>query len=179
MNKLLAIALVSIGFATAVPATLAQTGGPAADAGRGQAAQRHFERRPAMKLSERVEAKLAYTRTALKITAGQQAQWDAYANVQRKQAAAMEQRFQERHAQMMAQGKGAEHKRPTAVERHQFQRDRMVAATQRIDELLAVEKPLYAALTPEQQRVADEVLKAGDRRHGGGGHHHGGHFGRA
>ena len=178
MNKLLATALVSIGLATAVPATLAQTAGAAADGGRGQSAQRQFERSPAMTLSERVEARLAYMRTALKITAGQQAQWDAYANVQRKHAAAMEKRFQERRAQM-AQGKGTERKRPTAVERHQFQRDRMVAATQRLDELLTVEKPLYAALTPDQQRVADEVLKAGGRRHGGGGHHRGGRFGRA
>ena len=125
-----------------------------------------------------VEARLAYVHTALTITSAQQSQWDAYAGVLRKQAAVMDKRMQERHAQM-AQAQGAERKRPTAVERHQFQRDRMVAATQQLDQLLAVEKPLYAALSPEQQRVADDVLKAGGRRHGGAGHHRGGRFGRA
>ena len=178
MNKLLATTLVSIGLVSAVPAALAQTAGPAADTGRGQFAQRQFDRRPSMTLSERVEARLAFIRTALKITVAQQPQFDAYSGVRRQQAAAMDKRFQERRAQM-AQGQGAERKRLTAVERHQFQRDRMVAATQRLDELLVVEKPLYAALTPDQQRVADEVLGAGGRRHGGGGHHRGGRFGRA
>jgi protein CpxP len=177
MNKLLATTLVSIGLAAAVPATLAQTAGPAADAGKSQAAQRQFERRPAMTPSERVEARLAYMRTALKITAAQQAQWDAYANVQRKHAAAMEKRFQERRAQMGQ--RPADGKRPTAVEQHQRQRDRMVTATQRLDELLAVEKPLYATLSPDQQRVADEVL--GGRGGARGGHRrfaHRGEFGR-
>jgi hypothetical protein len=128
-----------------------------------------------MTLGERVEARLAYTRTALKITAGQQSQWDAYANVRRKQAATMEKTFQERRAQMAQRAEG---KRPTAVERHEFARTRMATGVQRIDELLAVEKPLYAALTPEQQRVADEVLTdRGGHRHGG--HHGGGRHGRA
>ena len=166
MNKLLAATFVSIGLASAVPAALAQTTGPAADAGRGQSAQRQFDKRPAMTPSERVEARLAYIRTALKITAAQQPQFDAYASVQRKHAAAMDKRFQERRAQM-AQGQAGERKHPTAVEQHQFQRDRMVVATQRLDELLAVEKPLYAALTPEQQRVADEVLAQRGQRRGG------------
>jgi len=179
MNKLLATTLVSIGLATAVPATFAQTAGPAADGGRGQSAQRQFERRPAMTLSERVEARLAYMRTALKITAGQQSQWDAYASVQRKHAAAMEKRFQERRAQMGQ--RPADGTRPTLVERHQRQRDGMVTATQRLDEVLAVEKPLYAALSPDQQRVANEVLGGHGGRGGHGGHggfpHRGG-FGR-
>src|SRR5262249_32604402 len=166
MTKLLATTLVSIGLATTVPATLAQTAGPTADAGRGQAAQRPFERQPAMTPSERVEARLAYMRTALKITSAQQSQWDAYANVQRKHAAAMEKRFQERSAEMGQ--RAADGKRPTAIERHERQRERMVVATQRLDELLTVEKPLYAALSPDQQRVADEVL--GGRGGGRGGH---------
>src|SRR5262249_50894206 len=117
MNKVLATTLVSIGLATAVPLTLAQTTGPAADTGRGQAVQRQFERRPAMTPSERVEARLAYQRTALKITPAQQSQWDAYANVQRKHAATMEKRFQERRAQM--EQRRADGKRPTAIERHE------------------------------------------------------------
>jgi hypothetical protein len=129
----------------------------------------HRHRDSAFKPTDRVEARLAYVRTALKLTAAQQAQWDAYAGVMRKHAAATEKRMQERRA-MMEKGAG-ERNRPTLVERHERQRARMTVATQHLDELLAVEKPLYAALSPEQQRVADEVLARGGR----GGHHHGGH----
>lgn len=177
MNKLLATTLVSIGIAAAVPAALAQTAAPAADGGRGQFAQRQPDQRTFRLPSERVEARLAYIQTALKITAAQQSQWDAYANMLRKQAGAMDKRFQERRAQMAQ--RPADARRPTLIERRERQRDRMVAATQRFDELLTVEKPLYAALTPEQQRVADGVLTAGGGRRHGGGHHRGGRFGRA
>lgn len=176
MNKLLATALVSIGLASAMPAGLAQTAGPAADAGRGQSAQRQFEQGAFRMPSERVEARLAYIRTALKITAAQQPQWDAYANVLRTQASAMDKRFQERRAQM-AQGPAGERKRPTAIERHERQRDRMVLNTQRLNELLTVEKPLFAALSPEQQGVANEVLA--QRGHGRGGFQQRGRSGRA
>jgi hypothetical protein len=177
MNKLLATTLVSIGIATAVPAALAQTAAPATDGGRGQFAQRQSDQRTFRLPSERVEARLAYIQTALKITAAQQSQWDAYASVLRTQAATMDRRFQERRAQMGQ--RSADARRPTIVDRHERQRTRMVAATQRLDELLAVEKPLYAALSSEQQRVANEVLGAGGARRHGGGHHRGGRFGRA
>ena len=173
MNKLIATTLVSIGIASAVPAVLAQTA-PAADAGRGQFTQRQHEQRAFRKPTERVEAQLAYIQTALKITPAQKPQFDAYADVRRKQAAAMDRRFEERRAQMAQAG---ERKRPNAVERHERQRDRMVLATQRLNELVAVEKPLYAALSPEQQRVADEVLAQRGRAHGGRFQHRGG-FGR-
>ena len=176
MNKLLAGALVSIGVAAAVPVAFAQTTGqPAADASRGQLAQRQFERRPAMKPSERVEAQLAYIRTALKITPAQQSAFDAYAAVKRKHATEMDKRFEERRARM-TQGQ-ASAARPSFIERRERQRERLVTATQRFDELLAVEKPLFAALTPEQQGIAGEVLSGGGRPHGG--HHRGGRLGRA
>ena len=178
MNKLFAATLVSIGVAAAVPA-FAQTTGTAPEASRGQqSAQRQFERRPAMKPSERVEAQLAYIRTALKITPAQQSAFDAYASVKRKHAADMDKRFEARRASMAQ--RGADAKRPTFIERRERQRERLVTATQRFDELLAVEKPLFAALSPEQQRVAGEVLSGGGHRHGGGHHHRGGgRFGRA
>lgn len=176
MNKLLATALVSIGIAAAVPAALAQTAGPAADGGRGQFAQRQFDQRAFRMPSERLEAQLAYISTALKITPAQQPQWDAYVNVRRNHATAMDRRIQERRAQMAQ--RSADAQRPTFIERRERQRERLVGATQRLDELFTVEKPLYAALSAEQQRVASEVLLGGGRRHGGG-HHRSGRFGSA
>ena len=62
--------------------------------------------------------------------------------------------------------------RPTAIERMERGQQRMAAASSRMTETLAVAKPLYAALSPEQQKVADQLLtprRDGRSRHGGRG----------
>jgi hypothetical protein len=133
--------------------------------------------------SERVEARLAYARTALKITDAQQPQWENFANVLRKQARDMDQRFQQRHAQFEARraqrGEGAPgaQARPqgrsvNAIERLERTQQRMAERSARLNEVIAAAKPLYALLTPEQKQVADGMLA----RQGRGGH--GGHGGR-
>ena len=169
MNKLIVSTLVAAGFAASVPLTLAQTANPGGDAPRGHFQQRQHHERQAFSLpSERVEARLAYMKTALKITDAQQPQWDAFANVLRQHASAMDKRIQERRARTADQ---AQPKRVTAIDRLELTQQRLAGASARLNELLAVEKPLYAALTPEQQRVADKVLAP--RRHGMGHHNRG------
>jgi protein CpxP len=176
MNKLMMSALIAAGFATAVPLTMAQTANPAPGASQGQHGQRAHHGKQAFSLpSERVEARLAYVKTALKITAAQQAQWDAYAGVVRKQAKEADVRIQERRAKMAA---NTERKRPTAIERLERQQAFMATASTRIGERLTVQKPLYAALSPEQQQIADQVLAEGRGGKRGGHGRHGGH-GRA
>lgn len=174
MNKRMMSALIAAGFVTAMPLSMAQSANPAPGAGHGQH-QRFHQGKQAFSLpSERVEARLAYIKTALKITDAQQTQWDNFAGVLRKQAKAAEVKMQEHRAKMAA---NTERKRPNAIERLERQQAFMTAASARIGERLAVQKPLYAALSPEQQQVADKVLA----NHGGkrGGHgRHGGH-GRA
>jgi hypothetical protein len=166
MKKLFATSLAAAAIAAAFPAAFAQTTDPAAAPAGPAMTQRHHER--AFKPGDRVEARLAYVRTALKITPAQQPQFDAYAAVLRKNAASMEQRMQERRATM--DKTSGERVRPNLIERHERQRTRMTMMQQHLDELLAVEKPLYAALSPEQQRVADEVLAPRGRgEHGGHG----------
>lgn len=158
MNKLLLSTLVSASLAAAaVPLVFAQTATPNPEGSRAQ----HFEHRGhhgqrAFRLpSERVEARLAYLKTAMKITDAQQPQWDAFAATLRKQAREADQRMQARGSQMAQGRKDAP---PTAVERMEFRQARLAAASARLSETLAAAKPLYAALTPEQQKVADEVL---------------------
>ena len=154
MNKLLGSTLISVfvvaASASAAIAQPAQRGDwrPGA-AHRGEYAQRAFSQP-----TQRVEARLAYIKTALKISAAQMPQWDAYANVMRKNAQDLE-KFK---AKRFAERRSARHQRPNAIER--LERAQSVHATMvvRINELLAVEKPLYAALSPEQRKVADVVL---------------------
>ena len=138
---------------------------------------RRFDDRAFNRPTERVEARLAYIKTALKITAAQEPQWNAYADVLRKNAREMDQRFQARQQQRRAgPASRRPEARPNAIERLERLQSFHAQAVTQLNELLAAEKPLYAALSPEQQRVADEVLAPGHRgmmmrammmRHGG------------
>ncbi len=117
----------------------------------------HFrlEQGPFSLPSERIEARLAYLKTALKITGTQEQQWNAFAEVMRKHA-------RERDEQVKS-WRSAMHDRmhqpkPNAIERLERQQSIHAAAVVRLNDLLAAAKPLYAALSPEQKQVADEVL---------------------
>jgi hypothetical protein len=160
MNKLLVRALLSIPFAlAALPAAAQTAAGTPLDARTGMHGMRHHgESRPFSKPTERVEAKLAYTKTALKITDAQQAVWDAYAARMRQQASEREKKMQDWRARM-AQGKGPhEHSQASVIERMERAQSFHADAIKRIGETLEVQKPLYAALSDEQKKVADVVL---------------------
>jgi len=164
MKKSIISTLVALSFAAAVvPLAVAQSAAPSAVPQRPAHAQQAF-RLP----SERVEARLAYMKTALKITDAQAPQWNAFANVVRKQAKDADLRMQERRAHM---AQGAERKRFTAIERLERRQQFLTVALARSSERLAVQKPLYAALSADQQRVADEVFAPRGQRSG---HHRGG-----
>ena len=169
MNKLLTSTLISIGLAAAVPFAMAQTPAPGANAPQRHHMQRDHEgKRPFSLPSERVEARLAYLKTALKITDAQRSQWDAFAGVQRKHAKSADERIQARRAKMAQQSKDA---KPTAIDRLERRQQMLAVQSQHLSELLAVEKPLYAALSPEQKQIADRVLAS---RGGHGKSHRGG-----
>jgi LTXXQ motif family protein len=172
MKTLLLSTLVSATLATvaATPA-VAQSAVPGADGPQARHfAQRQHEGQRAFRLpSERTDARLAYLKTALKITDAQQPQWDAFASTLRKQAREADQRVQALRTEAAGREKGAQ---PTAIERMERGQARLAAASARLNETLSAAKPLYAALSPEQQKIADELLTS--RRHGMS-HHRGGH----
>lgn len=174
MNKLMMSALIAAGFAAAVPLSMAQTANPTPGATQGQHQRFHHDKQAFSLPSERVEARLAYIKTALKITDAQKTQWDNFAGVMRKQAKEGDARMQEHRAKMAA---NTERKRPNAIERLERQQAFMATASARIGERLTVQKPLYAVLSPEQQQIADKVLAGQGGKRGGHGRH-GGH-GRA
>ena len=175
MNKKLGIAIASAFLAaSSVSFAIAQTA-PGQDSRPEAGAWRRHEQRAFARPTERVEARLAYLKTALKITDAQQPQWDAYAGLVRNGAKQREQRFQSRLAGAV---RGAERQRPNAIERLEKAQSFHAEAVTRINEMLAVEKPLYAALSPQQRKVADELLgrQFGPRR--GAAMHGGARFGR-
>ncbi len=146
-----------IGGLAATPAVLAQTAAPGAAQTQPQA---HHHRLP----SERLDARLAYLKTALKITPAQEPQWNALADVMRKQAHDMDARMEQRHAQPQPGAQSA-----TAIDRLQQRQQFLSDAAARTSDLLNVAKPLYASFTPDQKKIADEMLSGGHRH----GHGHG------
>ncbi|MGQ0750764.1 MAG: Spy/CpxP family protein refolding chaperone [Betaproteobacteria bacterium] len=167
MNRLVLNTLVATGIALAAPLAVAQSG---AEGMQARQAERHMQGERAFRLpSERVEARIAYLKTALKISDAQQPQWDAFAYTLRRQAQDMDERIKARRTQG---AEGRRDARPTAIERLERRQARLAAASARLNETLVAAKPLYAALSPEQQKIADEVL-APQRRGMGHGHRRG------
>ena len=176
MNKLFSTTLVSVLVAAASASTAFAQTTPNSDSRSASGPAKRVAERAFARPGERVEARLAYIKTALKIADAQQPQWDAYAQLVRKNAQDMDQRFQARRSG--APGRETR-QRPNAIERLEKAQSFHAAAITRLNQLLAVEKPLYAALSPEQQKVADVVLnprfqsKRGASMGGRGGHHRG------
>jgi hypothetical protein len=113
--------------------------------------------------SERVEARLAYIKTALKITDAQTKEWNAVADVLRQQAKAHDAAIQEMQSHRDDNA--------TIIDRMEFHQKMLAARASELSDLLAAAKPLYASLSPEQKKTADSLMGGG--RFGGPGFHHG------
>ena len=161
MNKLVTTTFVSLALAAAAPLAAAQAAAPDATQQR-QAQGKRDARLP----SARVEARLAEAKTKLKITAQQEAQWNAFADVTRRHARASDERIKAMRDGRQSQAQG---KRLTAVERLERRQQMTAAHAQRLTEVIAAAKPLYAALSAEQKAIADDMLTP-RRGHGGRGH---------
>lgn len=155
MNKFaLSAVVLAAGIAAAAPA-LAQPATPNASPDTTQSQRA----RPLP--GERIEARLAYAKAALKITAAQETPWNALAGVLRRHAAAMD--------QQVAQRRTADRSQPvSAIERLTRRQALMAEAATRMNEVLEAAKPLYATLSDDQKKEADALLNRGGGR---GGHH--------
>jgi len=161
MNRLLGVTLFSAAIAISAGSAVAQN-------------QNEHQQRPFSQPTEQVEARLAYIRTALKITDTQQPQWNAFADSMRQRAKAHEEKMREWREKMMqthnemAQNKH-EHRHPSVIERMERMQKMHADAVAQINDQLAAVKPLYESLSAEQKKVADLVLAPQ--------HHHGRGFG--
>jgi hypothetical protein len=136
--------------AVALPGgTLAQTATPQPQA--------QTQERPS-----RIEGRIAFLRTELKITDAQAPLWD-------KVAAALRENDQTRRDAFTAM-RGSRDQRPTALER--LERREKFAAQQAAStaKLRTALEPLYASMTDEQKKDADQLLGGGRGHHGRMGH---------
>jgi len=107
------------------------------------------------------EARLAYLKSELKITSGQEAAWKTFADQARQQAEAMQ------ALRTTMQGSTA----ATAPERLELRNQVMKKRQEQMEKSTGALKDLYAALTPEQKAIVDQRFAAGPgsgRGFGGG-----------
>ena len=143
---------------TAAPDAAAQAQPPAAPTS--QRPQRHHALP-----GERIDARLAYLKTALKITPAQEKQWSALAAVLRRQAQDMDAKMQQRREARQNQDQAQPQAPAGAIERLEQRQQFLADAAKRTGAIVAAAKPLYAAFSPEQKQTADELLAHS------GGHH--------
>jgi DNA-binding helix-hairpin-helix protein with protein kinase domain len=159
-SRTLVAAAVVAGLGIAGTAAIAQQQAAAP----AQAGEHHEHQ--GMLPSQRAEARLAYIKTALNITPAQTAQWNAFADVVRKQAKARDTKVEEMRARFEQRNEGEA--RPDLVERLEFRQKMLNTAAENTGELLTALKPLYASFSDSQKQTAAEMLS--HRGHGGWGH---------
>jgi len=111
------------------------------------------------------DARLAYLKAELKITSGQETAWKTFADQAKQQAEAMQ------ALRTTVQGTT----QATAPERLELRNQIMKKRQEQMEKSTTAFKDLYAALTPEQKKVADQRF-GGDPGFGPG--HRGGPGGR-
>ncbi len=104
----------------------------------------------AMRPFERIEGQLAYYRTELRITEAQTPQWNAFADAMRAAAA----RLRQAYVQAL-QAAGSPATAPEQLERRIAMYTVLLETTRSAAEAM---RPLYAVLSEEQKRTADELL---------------------
>jgi hypothetical protein len=153
INKSLSAAALAAALLAAVP--LAEVA--LAQPGPGAAAQESDQKQRVR--PSRIEGRLAFLKTELAITDAQTAQWNAFADMLRQQDKARRDRFEQMRA---SRGKEA-----SAVERLEQRERASEARAAELKQFLATFRPLYAALSDEQKKTADDLF---GRDHGRGHH---------
>jgi hypothetical protein len=98
---------------------------------------------------EHTEGRIAFLKTELKITDAQTPQWNAFADALRANAKT----HQAMHEQMTKGGMPS-----SWPERLTFQQKALSARLDGLKALEAAAKPLYAVLTDDQKKLADQLL---------------------
>ena len=104
---------------------------------------------PAGRPLQHIEGQIAYYKAELKITDAQASQWNAFADALRGSA----KRLQEAVAKSMQPNEAL-----TAPEQMERRMAMLSAQLDAMQPVLAAAKPLYAALSVDQKKIADELM---------------------
>lgn len=104
-----------------------------------------------MDFTARAEARIAYVKAELKITPAQQAAFDRYAQVIRDNAAATQKAFQD------MRDRGGPNQNVSAIDRVEQRAKMAQMRAQQQQQYLAAFRPLYASLSADQKKVADDL----------------------
>ena len=104
---------------------------------------------PAGRPLQHIEGQIAYYKAELKITDAQAPQWNAFADALRNSA----KRLQEAVAKNMQPNEAL-----TAPEQMERRIAMLSAQLDAMQPVLTVAKPLYAALSDDQKKIADELM---------------------
>ena len=118
--------------------------------GPGPAAERPLPPLP----SERIDAELAYLKTALKVTVAQAPQWNALAAALRDMAKQRDDKVLAMRAEMVARS----HPPADPIAQLERRQHDLAEEADALGKLLAAAKPLYASLDADQRRTADTLL---------------------
>jgi hypothetical protein len=113
--------------------------------------------RPQQSNAERVESRIAQLHKELRITPGQQAQWDQFAQVMRDNATAMDQALTERAGKIQTMN---------AVETMQSYAQLAQLHAQDVQKLTTAFQALYGTLSDAQKQAADRAFRPPARTSG-------------
>ena len=121
---------------------------------------------PERSFNRHMDGRVAFLKAELKITPAQQPAFDAYVRVLRQNADEMQAEAKKRHEQRASD---AVKKPSTAIEQLERRTEVAKLFAAQSQRSLDAFKPLYAQLSDEQKKAADELLAGG--RRGAGWHH--------
>ena len=139
------------------PPAASQSSTPAAPQAGNTARAQHRQRDA--DFGARAEARIAFVKAKLKITSAQESAFDKYAQVIRDNAASMQKNFQAM--------RGQRGQNQSAIDRVEQRAKFAQQRDQQEQQYLSAFRPLYASLSPDQKKVADDL--ATPHRHFGHG----------
>jgi periplasmic protein CpxP/Spy len=145
----LAAALFTSVAAVGLTPALAQTA-PPADAGAAQNEAQHHARARMMP-GQFVDGRIAFFKAELKITPAQEGQWQQVEAAMRENAKALDQTIASARQNRAGMN---------AIQRLELRDQFTRARSENNSRFLAAFKPLYASLSPEQQKMADQLIGA-------------------
>jgi len=152
----IALALGAAGVSYAVEQAPRQTQPNAQAAQPNQDRQTDRRQRIEDRMRDRLEGRLGYLHSALKITQAQERLWTDFANAVRDQERDFAMRVDRGRDQIGRRDR--DRGEPSVVDRLERRQQQLANESQQMNRLLTTLRPLYAALSPEQKQLADENL---------------------